>query len=141
MDEIWKEHPYYVGMLTSNLGRIKLPESEARMPHGGFRKYTTKPTIGSIMKSKRGAKHSYRGFRNRKLGTLKVHQLICETFHGMKPFPNAVVIHIDEDALNNNSSNLKWGTQKENLNSPKFIDYCKSRTGENSPTAKSRLTA
>jgi len=45
----------------------------------------------------------------------KVHQLVCEAFHGPKPFEKAVVIHIDEDAHNNRPENLMWGTQKENL--------------------------
>lgn len=56
----------------------------------------------------------------------KVHQLVCEAFHGPKPFPEAVVIHLDEDALNNRPENLKWGTQKENLNMPKFKAWLSS---------------
>jgi len=57
----------------------------------------------------------------------KVHQLVREAFHGPKPFPNAVVIHVDESALNNQPENLKWGTQKENLNAPGFIAFCRER--------------
>lgn len=76
---------------------------------------------------------------SKKYGNLKVHRVICEAFHGPAPFDRAVVIHLDEDGLNNKPENLKWGTQKENLNMPKFIEYCKSRTGENSPSAKARL--
>lgn len=56
---------------------------------------------------------------------MKMHQLVCEAFHGPKPFPKAVVIHIDENGLNNRPENLKWGTQKENLNAPGFIAWCK----------------
>jgi len=69
-------------------------------------------------------------------GNIKVHRLVCEAFHGPPPFDRAVVIHLDENALNNKPENLKWGTQKENLNMPGYIAYCKSRTGENSPGAK-----
>jgi len=46
------------------------------------------------------------------------------------------VIHINENALDNRPENLKWGTQKENLNMPSFIEYCKGRTGEESPRTK-----
>lgn len=38
--------------------------------------------------------------------------------------------------MNNTESNLEWGTQKQNLNAPGFIEYCKSRLGKNSPSAK-----
>lgn len=67
---------------------------------------------------------------------MKVHRLVCEAFHGPAPFKRAVVLHLDENAINNKPENLRWGTQKENLNMPKFISYCKSRTGENSPSIK-----
>ncbi|WP_413716185.1 HNH endonuclease signature motif containing protein [Sphingobium sp. B1D7B] len=59
-------------------------------------------------------------------GNIKIHQAVCEAFHGPKPFPRAVVIHLDEDAHNNRPENLKWGTQKENLNMPKFKAWQRS---------------
>lgn len=68
----------------------------------------------------------------------KVHRLVCEAFHGPAPFEKAVVMHLDDDATNNKPENLAWGTQKQNLNTPAFIAYCKSRTGENSPTVKGK---
>lgn len=72
-------------------------------------------------------------------GNIKIHRAVCEAFHGLPPFPNAVVIHLNENALDNRPENLKWGTQKENLNMPGFIKYCQSRTGENSPTHKGQM--
>lgn len=63
----------------------------------------------------------------------KAHQLVCEAFHGPKPSPEAVVIHLDENALNNRPENLKWGTQKENLNMPKF------KAWQSSPERKALL--
>ncbi len=47
-------------------------------------------------------------------------------------------MHLDENAANNGADNLAWGTQKENLNAPGFLTYCRSRTGEDSPVAKAR---
>lgn len=42
------------------------------------------------------------------------HDLICRAFQG-KPKKGQVVIHNDNDRLNINSSNLKWGTQSQNI--------------------------
>lgn len=137
MKEIWKDVPSYPGVKASSFGRILLPESTARMPHGGMRAYKPKPNYGVLTKATKKAKHQYMGIYNRKFGNIKVHRAVCETFHGNAPIGKNVVIHIDEDATNNRPENLKWGTQKENMNMPKFIAYCKTRTGENNPLKKS----
>ncbi len=121
--EEWRPVPSNPEILASSLGRIKFPHRFAQMPHGGIREYKTKPIAGVITKSNKKALHEYRGVWHRFYGNLKIHQLICETFHGPKPFPEAVVIHKDEDGLNNEEGNLKWGTQKENLNMPKIKQY------------------
>ena len=55
---------------------------------------------------------------------------------GVAPNGMKICLHKDENAANNQPDNLKWGTQKENLNCPKFIAYCKTRTGENNPYVK-----
>jgi hypothetical protein len=47
-------------------------------------------------------------------------------------------MHLDENAANNRADNLRWGTQKENLNAPGFLNYCRSRTGDDSPIIKGR---
>lgn len=92
---------------------------------------------GCKVKSQKSAKHVYYGIVYRRKN-YKVHRLVCEAFHGPAPEGKNIVIHLDEDALNNRPENLKWGTQKENLNMPKFIEYCKGRTGESSPGIKGR---
>ena len=66
----------------------------------------------------------------------RISRLVCEAFHGPAPFPRAVVLHEDDDETNNKPENLSWGTQKQNLNTDKFLAYCRSRTGENSPVFK-----
>ena len=140
--EVWKPVPSEPGVLASSEGRILLPPRYAPMKHGGFRAYFPKPRFGQVAKEHNSANHTYRiimvrrdGLSSRQ-GPRKVHQLVCEAFHGSRPFDNAVVLHLDENAHNNRPDNLRWGTQKENLNAPGFIKYCKNRTGENSPIIK-----
>lgn len=109
------------------------------MPHGGFRRYTPKPTYGTRTKASKVAAHVYMGLYARHYGNMKVHRLVCEAFHGPPPFDKAVVIHLDEDATNNRADNLKWGTQKENMNMPKIMAYWRGRTGDKSPAAIGKL--
>lgn len=116
---------------------IKLPETTARMPSGGFREYKTKWVRGTKTRAYKTARHEYYGvvYRGK---NYKVHRLICEAFHGAPGVSETVVLHLNEDALDNRPENLRWGTQKENLNAPGFLEYCRSRTGENSPYVKGR---
>lgn len=138
LTEEWRDVPSYPGVKASSVGRLQLPDSEAPLPNGGTRKYFPKPSYGYKTKSSKTAQHVYMNVSNRKLGNLKVHRLVCEAFHGLAPFPKAVVIHLDEDGTNNHKDNLKWGTQQENLNASGFIEYCRNRLGENSPCIKGR---
>lgn len=126
MAEVWKPVPSIPGLLASSEGRVLLPPCYAPLPNGGYRLYETKPVEGSVTRAAATAAHSYRGLYWKKHGNIKVHQAVCEAFHGPKPFPKAVVIHLDENAHNNRPENLKWGTQKENLNMPKFKEYLRS---------------
>lgn len=64
-------------------------------------------------------------------------RLVCEAFHGLPP-AGAVCMHINEDSRDNRPENLRWGTQKENLNAPGFLAYCRKRTSENNPYTKGR---
>jgi acylphosphatase len=77
------------------------------MPRGGTRCYGGQPTFGVWNKQDGRFIIVINGT------TYKLHQLIAEAFHGPRPFPDAVVMHVDENAANNRPSNLKWGTQKE----------------------------
>jgi len=133
-----KPIPSIPGAFANELGQIKLPESEAAMPSGVIRKYKTSWIYGTLSKASRTSRHKYyktvyRGKNH------KIHRLVCEAFHGAPPADKPIVIHVDEDATNNAPENLRWGTQKENLNMPSFIEYCKGRTGLDSPTVKARM--
>jgi len=137
-EEIWMPVPSYPGLVASSWGRVKLPDGEARLPYGGFRKYNPKPTYGVKRKASKNARHEYYGLFNKKYGNLKIHRAVCEAFHGPAPEGKKYVLHADENALNNRPENLSWGTQKENLNAPRFIEYCKTRIGENNPHVKGK---
>lgn len=126
--ELWRAVPSYPGLLASSLGRLMVvpylsDKSVVQRQYGG------EPTYGQWDGTR--FIYSRRGFK-----TLKVARLVCEAFHGLSPMPDSVCMHLDENSRNNRPENLSWGTQKENLNAPGFIAYCKGRTGENSPTRK-----
>ena len=137
--EEWKLVPSCPGMSASSLGRIRVLPYQLELPAGGVRTYQVKPTMGYLRRSFKTARHKYRGLWLRKYGNIKVHRMVCEAFYGTAPTATSIVIHINEDSTDNRASNLKWGTQRENLNMPGFISYCKSRTGSKSPVVKGRL--
>ena len=95
-----------------------------KMPHGGYRPYGGKPHFGVWSKADERFIIVY------KQKCYKVAHLVCEAFHGERPEVEGeriVCMHLDENAANNRASNLAWGTQKENLNAPGFIEYRKTR--------------
>jgi len=138
IDEIWKPVPSLPGVVASSWGRILFPERTAKMPNGGIRVYKPKPTYGCVTKAHKNAQHVYMGVYNKFYGNIKVHRAVCEAFHGAAPAGKNLTLHIDENGKNNKPNNLYWGTQKENLNAPRFIEYCKNRTGKNNPYIKGR---
>lgn len=120
MATIWKLVPSYPGMLASSEGEVLLPPSYAPIANGGYRIYAPEPNKGTVTRAAKEASHTYLGIYSRRYGNVKVHRAICEAFHGPAPSRSHVVMHLDEDAHNNRPSNLRWGTQKENLNAPGF---------------------
>ena len=132
---IKKPIPSIEGAYANDLGEIKLPESAIEMPNGGERRYKTTWVRGVKRRASKTARHEYFAVMYRGKN-YKIHRLVCEAFHGPSPEDKPIVLHLNEDAMDNRPSNLRWGTQRENMNMPKFIEYCRSRTGENSPMAK-----
>jgi hypothetical protein len=126
--EIWRIIPSLPGVLASSHGRIMIAPYLGILPNGGTRQYGGRARTGQwdgvrFIFTWQG--HSY-----------KVAKLVCEAFNGPRPFPDAVCMHKDENSRNNVPTNLEWGTQKQNLNAPGFIEYCHSRTGDNSTFTK-----
>lgn len=117
--EEWREVPDAEGVFASSLGRIKSADRTGSMPNGGIRTYTGKAWFGAWT----GERYIAR-IRGR---THKVARLVCAAFHGAPPDGKFVCIHLDEDARNNKPENLEWGTQKQNLNFPKYLARMRAR--------------
>jgi hypothetical protein len=128
--EEWRPVPSAPHIHASSLGRVMIAPYRKAMPHKrGVREYGGQAHFGVWSGARfiwcvRGKNH-------------KVARLVCEAFHGAPP-SRAVCMHLNEDARDNRPENLRWGTQRENLNAPGFLAYCRGRTGENSPTVKGR---
>jgi hypothetical protein len=97
------------------------------MPRGGSRAYGGTPHFGVWNKQDGRFITVWKG------SSYKVAQLVCEAFNGSPPSNDAVCMHDDENAANNRAANLKWGTQQENLNAPRFKEYRRRRNGEFHP--------
>lgn len=58
---------------------------------------------------------------NKKSKTYYIHHLVAKCFLGEKPNEKLVIDHIDQNKQNNNYTNLRYLTQKDNLkNSPHY---------------------
>lgn len=122
--EVWREVPSLPVVLVSSEGRVMTKPYRGEMPNGGLRHYGGQPHFGVWSKKDERFIIVYKG------KCYKVHQLVCEAFHGTKPDIDGeavVVLHVDENAANNRASNVRWGTQRENLNAPGFLEYRKHR--------------
>jgi hypothetical protein len=125
MQEVWRAVQGVPDLYVSSLGRVhSRPHDPRSAPHFGH----PCPQSGRLrVVIKRGGRTL----------NFRIHKLVAEAFLGPRP-PGLVIIHKDEDQTNNRASNLKYGTQRENLNMPKFLEYCRSRTGENHPRRKAK---
>lgn len=119
--EIWRPIPSLPKRLASSWGRVMVIPYEGTMARGIKRVYGGAPTYGVWEPKQRRFILQIDG------KTYKIARLICEAFHGPAPEEKPVCMHLDENSRNNRPENLRWGTQKENLNAPGFLAYC-SRT-------------
>lgn len=130
--EIWRPIPSLPSHIASSHGRIMRVPHLSGLPNGGFLVYGGTLHHGVWEPKFKRYIYQYGG------KTYKVHRLVCEAFNGAPPRINSVCMHIDENSKNNAPSNLAWGTQKENLNAPGFLAYCRGRTGEDNPYCKGK---
>lgn len=111
--EEWRPVPSKPGILASSLGRVHRI-SDAGLARQGAR---SAPTFGTLVRQRVGKDGEYvkRVVQWRGFGLLLVSRLVCEAYHGPAPFEGAVVMHLNDDSLDNRPGNLKWATQWENL--------------------------
>ena len=74
---------------------------------------------------------------NRKVKLKRIHQLVCEAFHGSK-LNNMEVSHLNNNKTDNRAKNLCWATRKENIANSPISDFtrhklCNSRKGSKNP--------
>lgn len=104
----WRDIPSLPGYQASSDGQIKGPS-------------------GRILSQRR----AYKGrlvVNTSRAGDHKVHQLVCEAFHGPKPSPRHHVAHRDGDKDNNTEENLRWATPEQNLADAERLGEYKIRT-------------
>lgn len=141
MDEAWCDVPGLIGFRASTLGRI-----QSRWVKGKSRGRGAWPaTLGdSWVDVKTFNSKGYLRFvipgacSGGKQAKMSVHQAVCRAFFGT-PLPGQEVCHDDGNKSNNRSSNLKWGTPKENQLDMTRHGTRASRAGEKNGSAK--LTA
>lgn len=136
MDEVWIRSKEFPEIQVSSFGRVLIDPVTYKGSRGGFITTKTKPTVGSLSSKNKGSYKFYKLFNRRLRINKNMSRLVAETFLGKAPFEGAVVMHLDDNPLNNRVSNLSWGAQKDNLNTETFIKYCKSRRGDDSPVGK-----
>jgi len=100
--ERWAAHPDYAPseVLVSNRGRVR------KRGHAGVGEYEYF-TLGSLRKD---------GYRKVQINgkDRRVHELVCEAFHGPKPSEaHTVDHHHDRNHSNNRADNLRWATREE----------------------------
>lgn len=113
MEEIWKDIPGYEGLYqVSNLGRVKsILRSDKYYSSKGRILTPEKSTLGYLRVCLYSQSIPKRQF---------IHRLVAQTFIP-NPDNKPQIDHIDGNPSNNNRSNLRWVTAKENVNNPVAI--------------------
>lgn len=130
INEIWKPITNFEGLyLISNHGRVK-----SLIGWNGHKFVRREKILKSSVSQNHYACVTLH--KDKKCVRKEIHRLVAEAF---VPNPNNLpeVLHLDEDMYNNIASNLKWGTQKENLSFPKYkqriSNFAQTRTGNKNP--------
>lgn len=119
LNEIWKPVKGYEGLYeVSNLGNVR--SLDRYVMHGNRCCLLKGKPIVSFPNSRGYLRATL--YKNGQGKKYFVHRLVAETFI---PNPNNLpcIDHIDRNYLNNSTDNLRWCTQKENMNNPLTRKY------------------
>ena len=110
MDEVWKPVLGFEGSYTvSNLGRVKSLERHCRKGGGGWRTVPEK----ILQPTRWGRYWSVNLAALGKVRRRRVHELVLTAFVSQRP-KGKQCCHNDGNVDNNELTNLRWGTKKEN---------------------------
>ena len=103
----WSPIPGYGEYEVSSRGDVRRSVSRANWPAGHLLKPARSKSghLYVMLAVRPGANRSKKEF---------VHRLVARAFLGGSPFPDACVLHADDDPNNNTLANLRWGTRKDN---------------------------
>lgn len=112
MNEIWKPIKNFENYLISNFGNVMSLNYNR----------TSKSKLLSLNKDKNGYYQVSLYNENTKNKSFKIHKLVALHFPEIcgEYFEGAVVDHIDANIHNNVATNLRFCTQKENINNPNY---------------------
>jgi hypothetical protein len=137
--EIWKEIPGFEGKYSaSTFGRVKsLSRIKIRTSKCGiiYESIIQEKILTSCKIVCANTSYEYVNLYNKKLKRCAIHRLVGLTFI---PNPNnfKLVMHLDDNGLNNHINNLKWGTHKDNMDDMVSKKRNKNRTGTNNGMSK-----
>ncbi len=101
----WRQHPYIDHIEVSDDGRVRSTDRFVKCKNNGMR----------LAAGRELSQHICSGGYPTVMSRRRVHVLVCETFHGLNVDPKLEVRHLNGIKTDNRSSNLAWGTRRENM--------------------------
>lgn len=103
---MWKKYPGFDYLEVSDEGKVRRIEGRVKIG-------VTRRTLVLKPRVNKDGYYNIKWSINKKIYNRLAHRMVLETFRGHCP-PEKISRHLDSNKLNNNLSNLQWGTQFEN---------------------------